>query len=74
MLVAAAPRGKLLKRRGVELAYPTLRRFTIAELGFGRVTTTLPVADGRDARLARHGASAAEIAGWWRERGQRQRV
>ncbi|MEO8564692.1 MAG: IS21 family transposase [bacterium] len=39
--------GKLLKRRGVELAYPTLRRFAIAELGFGRVTTTLPVADGK---------------------------
>ena len=38
---------KLLKRRGVDLAYPTLRRFAIAELGFGRVTTTLPVADGK---------------------------
>jgi len=37
---------KLLKRRGVELAYPTLRRFAIAELGFGRVAATLPVADG----------------------------
>ena len=39
--------GKLLKRRGVDLAYPTLRRFAMAELGFGRATTTLPVADGK---------------------------
>src|SRR5436309_5846785 len=37
---------KLLKRRGVELAYPTLRRFAIAELGFGRLAATIPVADG----------------------------
>lgn len=39
--------GKLLKRHGIDLAYPTLPRFAIAELGFGRVTTTLPVADGK---------------------------
>ncbi len=38
---------RLLKRRGVDLAYPTLRRFAITELGFGRVTTTIPVADGQ---------------------------
>jgi transposase len=38
---------KLLKRRNVEVAYPTLRRFAIAELGFGRVTATIPVADGQ---------------------------
>src|SRR6058998_1511367 len=38
---------KLLKRRGVELAYPTLRRFAVAELGFGRVAATIPVADGQ---------------------------
>src|SRR6266496_5356915 len=37
---------KLLRRRGVEIAYPTLRRFAVAELGFGRVSATLPVADG----------------------------
>ena len=38
---------RLLKRRGVELSYAALRRFAIAELGFGRVTTTIPVADGQ---------------------------
>lgn len=38
---------KLLQRRGVDLAYPTLRRYAIAELGFGRPATTLPVADGQ---------------------------
>jgi len=37
---------KLLRRRGVELTYPTLRRFAIAELGFGRAAATLPVVDG----------------------------
>src|SRR5216117_2691222 len=37
---------KLLRRRGVEIAYPTLRRFAVAELGFGRMSATLPVADG----------------------------
>ena len=38
---------KLLKRRGVDVAYPTLRRFAIAELGFGRASATVPVADGK---------------------------
>jgi hypothetical protein len=35
------------RRRGIELAYPTLRRYAIAKLGFGRATTTIPVADGQ---------------------------
>ena len=37
---------KLLKRRNVEVAYPTLRRFAIAELDFGRSAATIPLADG----------------------------
>jgi transposase len=37
---------KLLKRRGVELSYPTLRRFAIVELAFGRTAATIPLADG----------------------------
>jgi hypothetical protein len=37
---------KLLRRQGVEVSYATLRRFAIAELGFGHATTpTIPVAD-----------------------------
>jgi len=35
----------LLGRQGVAVSYATLRRFAIAELGFGRATTTIPVAD-----------------------------
>jgi transposase len=37
--------GKLLRRHGVAIDYPTLRRFALAELGFGRDATTVPVAD-----------------------------
>lgn len=37
---------KLLRRRGIEVAYPTLRRFAIVELDFGRSAATIPVADG----------------------------
>jgi len=37
--------GKLLARQGTPVAYPTLRRFAIAELGFGRTAPTVPVAD-----------------------------
>ena len=36
---------KLLQRQGVVVSYATLRRFAIAELGFGRATPTIPVAD-----------------------------
>ncbi|HWP66991.1 MAG TPA: LuxR C-terminal-related transcriptional regulator, partial [Candidatus Limnocylindria bacterium] len=36
---------KLLRRQGVELPYPTLRRFAIAVLGFGRTAPTVPIAD-----------------------------
>jgi transposase len=38
---------RLLRRRGVDLSYAALRRFAIAELGFGRVAATIPVADGQ---------------------------
>jgi transposase len=37
---------KLLRRRGVEVPYATLRRWAVATLGFGRTASTLPVADG----------------------------
>ena len=37
---------KLLARRGVEIPYPTLHRFAVLELQFGRTASTLPVADG----------------------------
>lgn len=37
---------RLLRRRGVEVAYPTLHRFAVEELDFGRTSATVPVADG----------------------------
>jgi len=36
---------RLLRRRGVDVPYPTLHRFAVAELGFGRTAATIPVAD-----------------------------
>ncbi len=36
---------RLLLRRGVAVPYATLHRFAVAELEFGRVATTIPVAD-----------------------------
>lgn len=36
---------KLLRREGVLVSYPTLRRFAISELGFGGKAATIPVAD-----------------------------
>jgi transposase len=38
---------KLLRRRGVQIPYATLRRWAVATLGFGRTAPTLPVADGK---------------------------
>jgi hypothetical protein len=35
--------GKLLARRGTPVAYPTLRRFAIAELGFGVLRSPCPL-------------------------------
>jgi transposase len=37
--------GRLLKRSGVDVSYDTLRRFAVAELGFGNAAPTVPVAD-----------------------------
>lgn len=37
----------LLGRRGVVVPYRTLHRFAVAELGFGRRKTTVPVVDGK---------------------------
>ena len=37
--------GKLLRRHGVEIEYPTLRRFALEQLGFGRGSPSVPVAD-----------------------------
>jgi transposase len=36
---------KLLARRGVVITYATLHRFAVVELGFGRKSITLPIAD-----------------------------
>src|SRR6266851_3451366 len=36
---------RLLARQGVEVPYATLHRFAVAELGFGRASPTVPVAD-----------------------------
>ena len=37
---------KLLVRHGVEIAHPTLHRFAVLELQFGKTATTIPVLDG----------------------------
>jgi hypothetical protein len=37
--------GKLLLRHGVEVEYPTMRRFALAKRGFGRAALTVPIAD-----------------------------
>ena len=38
---------KLLARQGVLIAYPTLHRFAVLELQFGKTATTIPVVDGQ---------------------------
>ena len=37
---------RLLQRKGIEIPYPTLHRFAVAELGFGRQAPTIAVLDG----------------------------
>jgi hypothetical protein len=37
---------KLLARQGVWIAYPTLYRFAVEQLQFGRAATTIPILDG----------------------------
>jgi len=49
---------KLLGRRGVVIPYDTLRRYALAELGFGRRGPTVPVADGEP------GAEVQLDTGW----------
>lgn len=36
---------RLLHRTGVDIPYPTLHRYAVRELGFGRKASTIPVAD-----------------------------
>lgn len=45
---------KLLGRQGMVLPYPTLYRFAIEELGFGRTAPTIPVADGEPGHEVQH--------------------
>jgi len=64
---------RLLRRRGVEVAYPTLHRFAAEELDFGRTRATVPVVDGVP------GEELQVDTGWVAhlepdERGRRQRV
>src|SRR5712692_3242851 len=49
---------KLLARQGVLIAYPTLHRFAVLELQFGRTATTIPVLDGEP------GAELQVDTGW----------
>lgn len=63
---------RLLHRRGVEVPYPTLHRFAVAELGFGQRGPTIPVADGNP------GEEVHIDTGWMTllepdERGQRRK-
>jgi DNA-binding MarR family transcriptional regulator len=37
---------KLLARRGVSIGYPTLYRFAVERLQFGRAATTIPILEG----------------------------
>ena len=37
---------RLLLRQGIAIPYPTLHRFAVAELDFGRTAATVPIADG----------------------------
>lgn len=36
---------RLLLRQGIDVPYPTLHRFAVAELGFGKSAPTVPIAD-----------------------------
>lgn len=63
---------KLLARRGVIVPYPTLHRFAVAELDFGRGAPTIPVDDGEP------GQEVQLDTGWMTllepdERGKRRR-
>lgn len=63
---------KLLARRGVVVPYPTLHRFAVGELDFGRGAPTMPVEDGEP------GKEVQLDTGWMTllepdERGKRRR-
>lgn len=64
---------KLLLRSGIDVPYPTLHRFAVEELGFGRTRATVPVEDGEP------GAELQVDTGWMRfclpdERGRRRQL
>lgn len=64
---------RLLLRQGVSIPYPTLHRFAVAELDFGRTAATVPVADGEP------GHEVQVDTGWMillqpDERGRRRRM
>jgi hypothetical protein len=42
---------KLLVRQGIEITYPTLHRFAVLELEFGKTATPMPVLDGEPGRV-----------------------
>jgi transposase len=61
---------RLLKRREVQVSYATLHRFAVEELGFGRRTPTIPVADcgpGEEVQLD------TGWVGWLTQAGHRRR-
>jgi len=61
---------RLLKRRGVQVSYATLHRFAGEELGFGRRSPTIPVADcgpGEEVQLD------TGWVGWLVDAGRRRR-
>lgn len=49
---------RLLLRQGIDIPYPTLHRFAVSELGYGRRSGTIPVADGEP------GAEVQLDTGW----------
>ena len=62
--------GRLLWREGVVIPYPTLHRYAVAELGFGKGTPTIAVIDGEP------GEELQVDTGWvgwlWGEGGKRR--
>ena len=54
---------RLLRRQGVHIRYPTLHRFAVAELGYGRRASTIPVADGEPDHARSWSLRAAPLSG-----------
>jgi len=64
---------RLLVRHGVRVPYPTLHRYAVAELGFGRTAATIPVEEcgpGEEVQLDTGWMTLLEPD----ERGQRRRI